>query len=319
MKKYFPVYVRFPLLFAAFFFLIEYLVDSGEQPAFIEYPVVLILLILFLFAMIAVEIVAAATNKILNRLMTEEERAEQERLDNLSFYETEWYKKLMEKLTRSKGVEEEGNLLLEHDYDGIKELDNELPPWWVYLFYATIVFSVIYLARFHMFGGDNQEMEFQKEMAAAQIAIEEYKKTAPDLLTVDNVKYLDDESSLAQGKALFDTNCIVCHRADLGGGIGPNLVDEYWILGGDIKDIFNTIMEGGRDGKGMVAWKSIIKPSDIEKVASYVLSLNGSNPPDAKDPEGEKWVSEEIAKPEVNADSQSATDSINNPAAEANK
>ncbi|MCP1996597.1 cbb3-type cytochrome c oxidase N-terminal domain-containing protein [Flavobacterium sp. HSC-61S13] len=316
MKKYFPVYVRVPVLFALFFFALEYAIDSGDQPAFMTYPVVLVLLFLFLFALIAVEIVAAATDKVMSRLMTEEERAEQERLEALPFTESAFYKKLMKKLTRTKGIDEEGALLLDHDYDGIKELDNELPPWWVYLFYATIVFAVVYMARFHMFNGDNQTTEFEKEMLAAQTAVEEYKKTAPDMLTADQVVFLDDAADLAEGKKLFEVNCVVCHRADGGGGIGPNLTDDHWILGGGIKNVFNTVMEGGRDGKGMVAWKTSIKPSDIAKIASYVLTLHGTNPADAKAPEGEVWVDNTEAAPAATVASEVANDSV--PATEPN-
>lgn len=310
MKKYFPVYVRVPVLFALFFLALEYGIDSGDQPAFMEYPIVLVLLFLFLFALIAVEIVASATDKVMTRLMTEEERAEKERVENTPFTESEFYKKWMKKLTRTKGIDEEGTLLLDHDYDGIKELDNELPPWWVYLFYATIVFAVVYMARFHMFGGDNQATEFEKEMLAAQLAVEEYKKTAPDMLTADQVVVLEDAADLAVGKKLFEVNCVVCHRADGGGGIGPNLTDDHWILGGGIKNVFNTIMEGGRDGKGMVAWKTSIKPSDIAKIASYVLTLQGTNPPDAKDAEGEVWVDKDAVATAEKPVAEAVTDSV---------
>jgi len=127
-----------------------------------------------------------------------------------------------------------------------------------------------------------------------KIQVEEYKKTAPDMLTVDQVTVLTDASDIAAGKVIFDNNFVACHRADGGGGIGPNLTDQYWILGGDIKDIFHTIMEGGRDGKGMVAWKAQIKPSDIQKVASYILTLQGTNPADAKAPEGDLYVAETV-------------------------
>ncbi len=307
MKKFFPVYVRVPLLFALFFGLLEYAIDSGDQPAFIRYPYVLGLLGLFLFVQIAVEITAAAVNNILNQLMTPEERAEKERLENLPLTEYAWYKKVMRKLTKSKPIEAEHELVLHHDYDGIKELDNDLPPWWVYLFYATIIFSFVYLGKYHLFGGDNQITEYTKEMELAQVQIEEYKKTAPDLLTADKVTVLTEPGAIAAGKALFESNCAACHRADGGGGIGPNLTDEYWILGGDIKEIFNTIMEGGRDGKGMVSWKQQIKPSDIQKIASYILTLQGSHPADAKAPEGDKHIAEATAAgtdaPEMTKDS----------------
>jgi cytochrome c oxidase cbb3-type subunit 3 len=130
-------------------------------------------------------------------------------------------------------------------------------------------------------------------MAIAQKEVEEYMKTAPDLMDKEKVTLLTEAKDLAEGKAIFQTNCVACHRADAGGQIGPNLTDKNWILGGGIKNVFNTIMEGGRDGKGMVAWKAVIKPTEIQKVASYVLSLQGTNPKDAKAAEPEAKVYEE--------------------------
>ena len=301
MKKYFPVYVRVPLLFGLFYGAIEFFVDSGDKPAFIEYPSLGILLMLFLFVIIALEIVGNAATQIVDRLMSPEEREEKERLENLPVTEAAWYKNLMTRLTKSKPMEAEQELELNHEYDGIKELDNDLPPWWVYLFYGTIIFGVVYLGKYHLFGGDNQDAEFKKEMASAQLQIEEYKKTAPDLLTAEQVTLLTEPADLAAGKTIFDNNCVACHRADGGGGIGPNLTDEYWILGGDIKSVFNTIMEGGRDGKGMVSWKQQIKPSDIQKVASYILSLQGTNPADAKAAEGDKYEAVEADAPQTSA------------------
>jgi len=302
MKKYFPVYVRIPVLFAIFFMAMEFFIDSGDRPAFIKYPIVSLILLLFLFVLIAMEIVLKATNNILDALLTEEQRKQKEIEENLPLAETPFVKNLLQKLTRSRKMEEEGELMMDHDYDGIKELDNVLPPWWVYLFYACIAFAFIYMVKFHILGYDDQTAEFEKEMAEAKIAVEEYKKTAPDLMDKEKVTLLTDAASLAAGKAIFETNCIACHRNDGGGGIGPNLTDDHWILGGGIKNVFNTVMEGGRDGKGMVSWKAIIKPSDIQKVASYVLSLQGSNPKDGKAPEGDVWKDDsapatETAKP----------------------
>lgn len=290
MKKFFPIYVRIPVLFALFFAALEFFIDSGDRPAFIKYPIVSILLLLFLFVMIAMEIVLKATHNIVNSLLTEEQRKAKEAEENLPLSETAFYKKWMHKLTRSNKVEEEGELLMNHEYDGIRELDNVLPPWWVYLFYGCIAFAFIYLVRFHILGHDDQTTEFNKAMAEAKIAVEEYKKTAPDVMDKEKVTLLTEKADLDAGKAIYETNCVACHRADAGGAIGPNLTDNQWILGGGIKNVFNTIMEGGRDGKGMVSWKASIKPSEIQKVASYVLSLQGSNPKDPKAPEGEVWT-----------------------------
>jgi len=263
----------------------------------IEYPSVLALLGLILLVIIALEIVASASNNIINQLMTPEGRERKEALDSMPLSELPFIKNILQKLTKTRPLSSEKEIELEHDYDGIKELDNDLPPWWVYLFYATVIFGVIYIGKYHLFGGDNQIQELEKDMMIAQKEIEEYKKTAPDLLTADKVVLLTDAGDIAAGKAIFDANCVACHRADGGGGIGPNLTDEYWILGGDVKEIFNTIMEGGRDGKGMVAWKQQIKPSDIQKVASYILSLQGKNPADGKAPEGDKVAASAGAEP----------------------
>ncbi|MDM1045377.1 c-type cytochrome [Myroides sp. 1354] len=288
MKKYFPVYVRVPLLFVLFYVLVEWVAGgTAQRPAFVDHPAVLILLGLFLFALIAVEIVASATNKVLNRLMSPEEIAAKEASDNLSFADRPWVKKMMQKMTRTTAMSDEKELLMDHDYDGIKELDNELPPWWVGLFYVTVIFSVVYLLRFHVFGGDNQIVEYEKAMAIAKEQIEEYKKTAADLISAEDAQYLTDEASLAAGKKIFEMNCVACHQADGGGGIGPNLTDDHWILGGGVKNVFHTISEGGRPGKGMVDWKKTLKPSEIEKVTSYVISLNGTTPASPKEAEGD--------------------------------
>ena len=131
----------------------------------------------------------------------------------------------------------------------------------------------------------------------AEKKVEEYNKTAPDLMNKEKVTLLTDAAAVAEGKAIFTTNCVLCHKADGGGAIGPNLTDQNWILGGGIKNLFNTITEGGRPGKGMVAWKESLKPTEIQKVASYVLSLQGTKPAGGKAPEGDVWKEDGAAKP----------------------
>jgi cytochrome c oxidase cbb3-type subunit 3 len=308
MKKLIPSYVRVPLLFAIVFGAMEYFIDSGEQPAFIKFPMVGLFLVVFLFLLIAIEIVVSAVDNVTYHLLTDEQKKQLEDVQSVSFTESEWYQTISAKLTRSKQIEEEHDILLDHDYDGIKELDNVLPPWWVYMFYITIVFAFVYLLRFHVFNDYTQAEEFETEMATARAEVEKYKLTAPDLMDKDKVTLLKDASALAFGKKLYEVNCVACHRADGGGSIGPNLTDNQWILGGGIKNVFNTLMEGGREGKGMVPWKATIKPSDLQKVASYLLSLQGTNPKDAKAPEGDVWVDESAPKA-VTVTNSTATDS----------
>jgi cytochrome c oxidase cbb3-type subunit 3 len=299
MKKLIPAYVRVPVLFFIVAFGMEYIIDSGSKPAFIEYPMVSLFLLFFLFLLVAVEITISAVDNVTYYLLSEEEKLQLIASEEQSMTERAWYKKIMQMLTKSKPLALEGELLLDHDYDGIKELDNDLPPWWKYLFIGSVIFAAIYLVRFEILDGDNPEMELQKEMAEAKIALEEYKKTAPDLMDVDKVTLLTDASDLAKGKAIFTTNCVACHKADGGGQIGPNLTDKHWILGGGIKNVFRTLTEGGRAGKGMISWKSILKPTEIQQVGSYVLSLQGTNPADGKPPEGEIWKDENAPKEEA--------------------
>ncbi|UPZ13906.1 cbb3-type cytochrome c oxidase N-terminal domain-containing protein [Flavobacterium humidisoli] len=296
MKKFFPVYVRVPLIFFIVFALMEYFIDSGDKPAFVKFPMVALFLFVFLFILIAIEITLSAVNRVMYQLLSPEEKAQKELEESLSFKESTWFKNLMHKLTKTEPIEKEADLLMDHDYDGIKELDNNLPPWWVYLFYICIIFGVIYVIRYDVLGADDQEMELKKEMAQAKIDVAEYMKTAPDLMDEKTVVLLTDAPSLEEGKTIFTTNCAACHRADAGGQIGPNLTDDKWILGGGIKNLFHTITNGGRDGKGMIAWKGTLKPKEIQKVASYILSLQGSNPKDPKESEGEVWVDDSAPK-----------------------
>lgn len=291
MKKLIPAYIRVPLIFAIVMGALEYFIDSGDKPAFIKYPMVSLFLGVFLFLLIAIEIVIDAVDKVTYSLLTDEQRKKLEEAQSVSFADS----KLMKMLTRSKDIEHEQDVLLDHDYDGIKELDNVLPPWWVGLFYVCIAFAIIYLVRFEVIGDYNQAEEFIAEMEQKDKEVQEYMKTAPDLMNKDKVTLLTDATALAEGKKIFESNCVACHRPDAGGAIGPNLTDKYWILGGGIKNVFNTITEGGRSGKGMVAWKETLKPTEIQKVASYVLSLQGSNPKDPKPSEGDEWVEEGTA------------------------
>jgi cytochrome c oxidase cbb3-type subunit 3 len=296
MKKLIPVYVRVPIIFFAVFGAMEYFIDSGDRPAFIKFPMVMLFLLVFLFLLIAIEITVSAIDNVTYHLLSEEQKAKLEEASTLSISDSPIVKKIMKLLIKSEPIENEGQLLLDHDYDGIKELDNNLPPWWVYLFYACIVFAGVYLVRFEIMGGDNQEMELTKELAQAKIDVAEYMKTAPDMMDEKSVTLLTDANALAEGKAIFTTNCVACHRVDGGGSIGPNLTDEQWILGGGIKNVFHTLVNGGRDGKGMISWKGTLKPKEMQKVASYVLSLKGSNPKDPKVSEGEIWVDENAPK-----------------------
>lgn len=291
MKNLIPSYVRVPVVFFIIYGLVEYFVESGDKPAFMEYPAILLFLLLVLIILVAIEAIVGSLENVMMHSLDEEGK-ERYLAEKNKVPEFKWLKNLYKKLTGSKPIEEEGEIILDHNYDGIKELDNSLPPWWLYGFYATIIFGAVYLIRYHVLGADNQYTELEKEYAEAERAIEEYKKTAKDLVDFNTVELLTDASDLNKGKQIFETNCVACHMADGGGGIGPNLTDNYWILGGGIKNVFKTVSEGGRDGKGMVAWKTLLKPSEIAQVSSYLLQFQGTTPAKPKAPEGEIWIDE---------------------------
>ena len=299
MRKLIPSWIRIPVAFLIIFAATEYFVDSGGKPAFIEYTAVQLFLILVLLILIAIEGVIGALENVMLHKLDEEAKARFLAEKELG-YKFTWVKETYIKLLGQKPIEQEAEIVLDHNYDGIKELDNNLPPWWVYAFYISIIFAIGYMLKYEVFNGDNQIDELETELAEARIAIEEYKKTAKDLVDFNTVTVLTEASDLKAGKTIFESNCVACHMADGGGGIGPNLTDKNWILGGDIKHVFKTVSEGGRSGKGMIAWKAQLKPAQIAQVSSYVLSLQGTTPANPKEPQGDIWTPEGDAATEVN-------------------
>ncbi|WP_149276563.1 cbb3-type cytochrome c oxidase N-terminal domain-containing protein [Pareuzebyella sediminis] len=294
MKTNVPWWIRIPVLFFIILGLMEYFIDSGDKPAIIEYPITQFFMLMVLLLLIAIELILQSVENVMFQTLSKE--AQERYLASKSQnWEWKWGKKIYKKMLGSKPIEKEGEIILDHNYDGIRELDNTLPPWWVWMFYATIVFGVIYLVRFHIFNDYDQDTEYLTEMKLAEAEIAEYKKNAKDLVDASTVEILSDASDIAAGKAIFESNCVACHMADGGGGIGPNLTDQNWILGGGIKNVFNTISEGGRDGKGMIAWKQTLKPAEIAQVASYVLNFQGTTPANPKAPEGEIFIDPHMA------------------------
>jgi cytochrome c oxidase cbb3-type subunit 3 len=192
-------------------------------------------------------------------------------------------------LTKGVPVEREEDVMFHHNYDGIRELDNKLPPWWVWGFYITIIWSAFYMLHFHVSGtGKLSAEEYRQEIAMAEKAKEERMRLAGENVTASNVTVLTAETDIAAGKSIFNKNCAACHLENGGGQVGPNLTDDYWIHGGGIKNIFRVISEGV-PSKGMISWKAQLSPKQIQQVASYVMTLHGTNPPGAKEPQGELW------------------------------
>jgi cytochrome c oxidase cbb3-type subunit 3 len=200
---------------------------------------------------------------------------------------------IFKKLTAAVEIEHEGEIMLDHNYDGIRELDNDLPPWWKYGFYVTIFVAVLYLIHYHVIHtGDLQITEYNKEVEKGKQDVVEYMKNAASNVDETTVKMLGG-ADLESGKTLFISTCAACHGKLGEGGVGPNLTDEYWVHGGGIVDIFKTVKYGWAD-KGMKSWKEDLSPMQIAQVASFVRTLKGTNPANPKAPQGDLYKDEGV-------------------------
>jgi cytochrome c oxidase cbb3-type subunit 3 len=192
---------------------------------------------------------------------------------------------LWDKLNASVAISEEKAIMTDHEYDGIRELDNSLPPWWKYGFYLTIIWAFGYMLYYHTSSGPSSEQEYKAQMKQAEIDIAEYRKNAKNLVDETNVTVLTEAADINAGKATFSQYCAVCHAADGGGIVGPNLTDSHWLHGNDIKNIFGTIKYGVQ-GKGMKSWQQELSPVMMAQVASFIKTLEGTTPASPKAPEG---------------------------------
>jgi cytochrome c oxidase cbb3-type subunit 3 len=192
------------------------------------------------------------------------------------------------KLLSLRPLSEEKEILIEHDYDGIQELDNPIPAWFMYLFYGTIIFAAGYLLNYHVFHtGQLQYEEYKTEMAQADVAHKLYLSKAANQVDENTVKLVHDPAVIAAGQAIFKQNCVACHRADAGGNVGPNLTDDYWLHGNKIGDLFKTVKYGVL-AKGMPTWEKVLSPKQISDVVNFVKSIHGTNPVNPKAPQGVK-------------------------------
>jgi len=203
---------------------------------------------------------------------------------------SEWWSALDKKIfTRAIPVEKEADVMLDHDYDGIRELDNALPPWWKYGFYITIVVAFVYIFLFHVSGdGKNPTQEYAAEMEQAKIEKEAYEANNKDKVDESNVP-MADASGITEGKDLYTAKCWACHGKAGEGGAGPNLTDDYWIHKGSLNDIFQSIKVGYQD-KGMQSWAKEFTPKQISNIASFIKTLHGTNPANAKAPQGDMYT-----------------------------
>lgn len=212
--------------------------------------------------------------------------------ESTPFSLTDFLKKQYKSWTNVVPIEREKDVMLDHNYDGIRELDNSLPPWWTALFYITIVFSLIYMIYYHWGGnGPSSAQEYEMQMASAQEEVKAYRASLGQELDETNVVAVTDPGELDLGKTLYNTHCVACHGLQGEGGVGPNFADEYWIHGGGIKNVFRIIKYGVVE-KGMIPWQNQLRATDMQKIASYILTFQGTNPPNGKEPQGEIYVEE---------------------------
>lgn len=266
--------------------------SSGDEQTLLLVATGLVVLLIVL-ALVLMAQVIAVNQIILKKLKKESAKTEAAGLqpaESSSFWAWFW-----DKFNRAASGEKEKKILLDHNYDGIHELDNDLPPWWKYGFYFTILFAVVYFFRFHIsWGGDDvvSIQEYKESVALAEARkAEALTESAESGSAIDetNVELLADEGSLATGKKIYDLNCKVCHGGAGEGLVGPNLTDKYWIHGGSIQDVFKVIKYGVPD-KGMLPWKDNLRPKQIQEVASFIMTLQGTNPPNGKAPQGEEYI-----------------------------
>lgn len=195
--------------------------------------------------------------------------------------------KLLDRANKSVAIEDEHDVMLDHDYDGIRELDNDLPPWWKYGFYITIMWAVAYMFYYHAAGGASSSEEYVSEMQQAKIEVEDYMRKNASNVDENNVK-LSEDMGIAEGKTLFMANCKACHGEFGEGGVGPNLTDAYWLHGGSLSEIFKSVKYGWPN-KGMKSWQTDLTPVQMKDVASYIMTLQGTKPANAKEPQGEMY------------------------------
>lgn len=262
--------------------------SSGEMMNVVGYAFIIFTLILFIIAML----VLLRAFKVLTKLIIGPEAlktAAEEKAAQKAHKKVE-KGTVVERLLELKPMSAEESLLLEGEYDGIKELDNPIPGWFMYLFYVTIAFAAGYLLIYHVFGiGQLQYAEYKTEMAEAAKEKAAYLAKSADKVDENTVKLTTDPAIIADGKSIFVSHCTPCHGQNGQGIIGPNLTDDYWLHGDKINDVFKTIKYGVA-AKGMPTWENQLSPRQIADVANYVKSLHGTNPPNPKEPQGIKMT-----------------------------
>ena len=276
--------------------------EETASPGLIEqYQVEIVLGLAVIVCLVAVLAMFAllVAMRIMLRMKLAEDGVVKEEAELIPVREGEegigFWARFWNRFNESVPVAKEESVTTSHEYDGIRELDNRLPSWWLYGFYFTIFFGVAYLIHYHVLGtGQTQHEEYEQAMVEAREEVQTYLASLDNLIDENSVELATGSADIAAGKAIYDANCTVCHAADGGGGVGPNFTDQYWIHGGDMKSIFTTI-KYGVPSKGMISWESQLSPKKMQQVASYIYLMEGNTSENPKEPQGELFTREEMA------------------------
>ena len=237
------------------------------------------------YLLILVEVVVIAWMALVLFNMMRPERAAEPEVQRVSVLTAIW-----NKINPTLPVEREDEIKLDdHEYDGIVELGNKMPPWLQFIFYVTILFAVIYAPYYLLGYGKTMDEKYQNELAEAELARLERQKAGMSTVDENTVTLMQTSDVLSAGKETFLQFCAACHGNGGEGGVGPNLTDDYWLHGGSINNVFSTIKYGVPE-KGMASWQDILVPKQISEVANYIKSLYGTNPPNQKEPQGDLWT-----------------------------
>lgn len=264
--------------------------NIGSGNTYLDILVIALALVIFALLLVAVTLLKTF-NKLSAELInpTPIVKREEKALDYIEWKAQQKAKSsVWNKLLGLRPMSEEKDLMLEHEFDGISELDNPTPAWFMWLFYSTIVIAIGYMLTYHVFKwAPLQDEEYAIEMKDAEAAKKEYLSKSANLIDENSVTESNDAAILSAGQALYATNCVACHGDKGQGVVGPNLTDDYWLHGGTVNAIFKTIKYGVPE-KGMISWEKVLTPKQISDITNYLHSLKGSNPPNPKAAQGAK-------------------------------
>ncbi|SHI38342.1 cytochrome c oxidase cbb3-type subunit 3 [Cruoricaptor ignavus] len=273
MKQRTPLAVTILTLFVLLIIFFYMFVQSS---AFLSSP--------FFWGMVLITVIVAMINQALGDLIENEQFKkldDEEKREYLAVKNTPYFQRLYKAAFKKQTASEEKDILIDHGFDGIMELDNQLPKWWLGLFYFGVAYCVIYLISFFLTDFANPIKEYEDEYKMQIAAVDEYMKTVPQA-TLETAEYSAD--NIEEGKELFQTNCVSCHSDGGRGGIGPNLTDNYWINQVEpslYKNIFHIVWDGSPNNPSMRGFgkNGELTGNDIEKIAAYVYHINQEQAP----------------------------------------